>query len=146
MIQRIQSIFLFLAAAAAFGLWALPFASTNGAVANTAIFADGFYNIQDNVGLIALFSATGVLALIAIFLFNNRSTQMRVTIFAFIANLIGIIFGIVYYMQNSADVGDKTVDDGFGMYLPILTLVFTSLAYRFIGKDEKLVKSMDRLR
>jgi len=29
---------------------------------------------------------------------------------------------------------------------PILALVFTALANRFINKDEKLVKSMDRLR
>ena len=146
MIQRIQSIFLFLAAAASLALWAVPFASTAQAVPNTTIFADRVFNIQDNIGLILLFSAAGVLALISIFLYQNRGTQMRLTILAFIANLIGVIFGILFYMQNSAEMGNTVVNDGLGIYLPAVTLICTLLAYRFINKDEKLVKSMDRLR
>lgn len=146
MIQRIQSIFLFLAAAASLALWAVPFASTVQAVPNTTIFADRVFNIQDNIGLILLFSAAGILALISIFLYQNRATQMRLTILAFIANLIGVIFGILFYMQNSAEMGNTTVNDGLGVYLPAVTLICTLLAYRFINKDEKLVKSMDRLR
>lgn len=146
MIQRIQSIFLFLAAAASLGLWGLPFASTNSALSGTTIFTDGLFNIQDNVGMMAFFSGAAALALLAIFLFNNRTLQMRLTIFAFIANLLGMVLGVLYYMQNSADVGAEAINDEMGVYLPFLTIIFTLLAYRFISKDEKLVKSMDRLR
>ena len=49
-------------------------------------------------------------------------------------------------MQNSSDVGEKVINDEFGMYLPVAGIIFALLAYRFIQKDNKLVKSMDRLR
>ena len=147
MIQRIQSIFLFLAAAASFGLWALPFASANSAGSETVLFSDGIYNIQDSIGMIIFFNAAGVLALLAIFMFNKRTLQMRLTIFAFIANLLGIVFGLIFFTQNSQDsISAANVSDGLGIYLPILTIICTLLAYRYINKDEKLVKSMDRLR
>jgi divalent metal cation (Fe/Co/Zn/Cd) transporter len=146
MIQRIQTIFLLLAAGASFGLLALPFASTTSAMSNTALFADGVYNVQDSAGMLAFFCGAGALALIAMFLFRNRGLQMRLTIFAFIANLLGIVFGVLYFMQNAQDIGDAVPNEELGVYLPILTIIFTLLAYRFIRKDEKLVKSMDRLR
>jgi hypothetical protein len=146
MIQRIQTIFLLLAGGSSFGLFGLPFASSAEAVAGSAIFSDGVFNIMDNAGLIGLFAASGVLALISIFVFRNRMLQMRLTIFSFIASLIGIVLGVVYFMQHSNDIGQMEVKDELGLYLPVLTLVFLLVAYRFINKDEKLVRSMDRLR
>jgi len=38
------------------------------------------------------------------------------------------------------------VNDGFGIYLPLIGIIMAVLANRFIKKDDKLVKSMDRLR
>ncbi|MEN0006605.1 MAG: DUF4293 domain-containing protein [Bacteroidota bacterium] len=146
MIQRIQSIFLLLAAGGALGVFGLPFASTSQAVSESAIFADAQYNVFDNPALMALFGIGGALALVSIFLFNNRKLQMRLTIFAFIAVLIGTILGVVSFMTSSSEMGDATIQDEFGMYLPAVALLFALLAYRFINKDEKLVKSMDRLR
>lgn len=145
MIQRVQSIFLLLAGAAALGVFALPFATTQASVQET-VFADSIYNAQDHIGLIALFAVAGVLALVSIFLYKNRRVQMRLASLAFIANLFAIILGIVFFMQAKQAIGGGGVDDGFGMYLPIVTFICTFLAYRFINKDEKLVKSMDRLR
>jgi len=107
MIQRIQSVLLFFAAAAVFGLFKLPFGSSGDAIANSALFNDGVFNIQDHVGLLGLFCGAGALAFIAIFLFNNRKTQLT---------------------------------------LSRISIIFAAFAMRFINKDEKLVKSMDRLR
>ena len=146
MLQRIQSIFLALAAAASFGALGLPFATTTQAVKGSMIFSDGAYSVQDQIALLVLFAVGGALSLAGIFLFRNRATQMRLSIFALIANLIGIVFGVIFFMQNSNDVGDNMIKDGIGAYLPIAALVFLLLAYRFINKDEKLVRSMDRLR
>ncbi|MCG8330878.1 MAG: DUF4293 domain-containing protein [Chitinophagales bacterium] len=146
MLQRIQSIFLFLAGGASLGLFGLPFATIPSAIPESTIFADAVYNIQDQIALMALFGLAGAFAILAIFLFRKRTLQMRFAIFAFIANLIGVIFGVLFFMQNSADADAQQINDGFGIYLPIGAMVFTLLAYRFISKDEKLVKSMDRLR
>lgn len=146
MIQRIQSIFLLLAAACAFCLFAFPFGTTESPVENS-IYADSTYNINDSVALLALFCIAGGLAFISIFLFNNRKTQLLLGRFAIIANIIGFIMVIVFYI-NSAEVL-QNVDDNeniIGFSLPIAFLVFAFLAQRFISKDEKLVDSMDRLR
>ncbi len=146
MIQRIQSIFLLLAAAAAFALFAFPFASTPSAVATSEMFADGQYNLSDNIALLILFCLAGGLAFISIFMFKNRKTQLLVGRLAIVANIIGLVLAIALFMQDKDKLGTVDPEDGVGLYLPFLFLVFALLAARFIGKDEKLVKSMDRLR
>ena len=93
-----------------------------------------------------MFGLAGLLAIISIFLFNNRKLQLRLIIFAFIANLLGVVLAIVFYMQNSQDIGETIVNDGVGMYLPLASFILLLLAYRYINKDENLVRSMDRLR
>ena len=146
MIQRIQSLFLFLAAACAFGLFGLPFASMAEPIAQSDIFADGIYNIMDHIGTMVLFGLAGALALVSIFLFNNRKLQMSLSRFAIISNVIGFILAIVLFYNERATMGPQDPDDQLGIFLPILFIVFALLALRFIGKDDKLVKSMDRLR
>ena len=146
MIQRIQTIFLLLAAAAAFALFAFPFATTSAAVDSSAMFADGLYDISDNIALQILFCLAGILAFVSVLLFKNRKTQLLVSRFAIVANIIGLILAIILFMRDVDTLGNADPNDGLGLYLPILFLVFVLLAIRFINKDEKLVKSMDRLR
>ena len=149
MIQRIQSLFLLLASGAAFGLLAFPFAHGSKTVAQSAIFGnDMVYGITDHVVLLILFCLAGGLSLLAIFMFNNRSLQIRLSQFSLIANIIGLILAVIIYMQDSPVLQQAGLqeDDGVGLYLPILFIVFIILAMRFIRKDAKLVSSMDRLR
>ncbi len=147
MIQRIQSIFLLLAGGASLSLFGLPFATVGEAYETSAIFQDKAFNVMDHPGLMGLFGVAGLLAVVSIFLFKNRKLQMRLSIFAFIANLLAVIFGVIYFMQfGGTEVPSEKINDGIGMYMPIVALVMCLLAYRFINKDEKLVRSMDRLR
>lgn len=148
MIQRIQSIFLALAGGLSFGLFGLPFASTDNGVASSSLFADGLYNLHDNIALLIFFCIAGGLAIIDIFLFRNRPLQIRLGMFAFIANIIGLVLGIVLFIQDGimAQNVEAQVDDEFGLYLPIVAGVFLLLAIRAIRKDDALVKSADRLR
>lgn len=146
MIQRIQSIFLLLAGGASLGLFGLPLARTPEAIEESAIFADAVYNLNDQVALMILFGLAGALSLLGIFLFRNRPLQMKVSLSALIINLGGLAFAAFYLSQNITEAGEKAIQDGLGMYLPLLAIFFAFLAYRFIRRDEKLVKSMDRLR
>jgi len=146
MIQRIQSIFLLLASGSAFSLFAFPFASA-GDMGATSVFADGLYNIMDNIALIILFCLAGLLTFIAIFLFRDRKKQLLIGRVAITANIIGLVLAVVLFINDTQNMAaNVTPDDGFGAYLPFLFLVFAFLANHFIGKDEKLVRSMDRLR
>jgi hypothetical protein len=147
MIQRIQSIFLAVAGVLSFGLFGVPFASTGGGVTSSSLFADGMYNLHDNVALLVFFCIAGGLAIIDIFLFKNRPLQIRLGMFAFIANIIGLILGVVLFIQDGImNAQGVEVDDGIGVYLPIVAGVFLLLAIRAIRKDDALVKSADRLR
>ncbi|HFA47916.1 MAG TPA: DUF4293 family protein [Bacteroidetes bacterium] len=146
MVQRIQSIFLFLAAAAGFGLLKLPFATTTETVAASPLFADASYNVNDNIGLLVLFALAGALALGSIFLYKNRPLQMKICRFAIIADIIGLVLAVVLFWQDGTNINAEAINDGAGAYLPFGFLLFGILALRFIRKDDNLVKSMDRLR
>ena len=146
MIQRIQTIFLAVGGGLLLSVLGLPFATTPSAVTGSAFFADATYSAQDHPALLALFGLGGLLAIVGVFLFRNRLLQMRLTIFSAIAAILAIALTVLLFLQESKSLGDAAINDGVGAYLPILGLVCLLLAYWFIGKDEKLVRSMDRLR
>lgn len=146
MIQRIQSIFLLLASGSFFSLFSNPMSfatseATTNATNTASVLADGIFNIQDDMGLIILTVLGGILTLGAIFLFKNRSLQMK------ISNLsILVALGTVGFLGFLISKETTTFEMGFGIAAPILAIVFSALATLFIKKDDKIVKSMDRLR
>jgi Domain of unknown function (DUF4293) len=146
MIQRIQSVFFLLAGGLYLGLFGVPFAETKQAVTQSAFLNDAAYGVQDHVALMAAFAVAGALSIAAIFLFKNRALQMRLALFSTIAAIVGSILTVVLFMQEGLNKSKEAIDDGLGLYMTIAALVFTVLAYRFVNKDEKLVRSADRLR
>ena len=147
MIQRIQSIFLLVASACSFALFGFPFASVDKTVANSALFSnDTVYNLSDNMALLIVYVIAGLLAFGAIFLFKNRNQQKSIARVAAVFNLIGIVLAVVFFMKDSVMDSGVTPNDGLGLYTPIIGFVLILLAVRAIGKDEALVRGMDRLR
>lgn len=143
MIQRIQSVLLFLSAACFGALFAVPFASGNG----NDLFADKIYNIQDNIGLMVIAGLGAALCLGAILVFKNRVLQKRMSLLTSILaiGLIGLAVYLLLPHINSAE-SQNQLSYKLGIGLPVLSLMFSFLASRFIQKDENLVQSMDRLR
>jgi protein-S-isoprenylcysteine O-methyltransferase Ste14 len=80
--------------------------------------------------------------------FKKRKNQFVIGRLNIILNLI--LLGLfVYQSLNVSGETDKDIvvsEKGIGMLLPIVSIVFLSLANRAIKKDEDLVKSVDRLR
>lgn len=147
MIQRIQSIYLFLASLCGFGLFGLPFASTEQAIASSQLFAsDAQYTISDSTGVLVLFIGAALAALAAIFLFKQRLVQIRIAVLAVVLNILGLLLSFWVFMKDAPNMGEAPVEEQFGLGLPALFIVFGMLAVSGIRKDEKLVKSMDRLR
>lgn len=143
MIQRIQTIFLALAVLAAAGLFTLPFATTPEVVESSALFADGEFDINDHLLLMISFILAGACSLIAIFLFKRRSVQMSLSILSIIAAIIGLGFGLFTFLSSPIKTQAAF---GLGAVLPVLVILFAYLGWRNIKKDDKLVKSIDRLR
>jgi hypothetical protein len=149
MIQRIQSIFLFLASAAGLGQFALPYASTDdgGPVAEAPVLADGVFNPFDNIGLLGLLALSALISLIAIFMFRNRILQGRLTgMAALVTVLLILLLGFVLSQTMNSLPSGETLRYQAGLVMPVLALVMQWLAGRYIKKDEALVRSADRLR
>jgi glucan phosphoethanolaminetransferase (alkaline phosphatase superfamily) len=156
MIQRVQSVFLFLLVVAMVALFFVPiWAKTNPAdgqeYALTAfrlgpVTGDG---ASSNTIVIAILAgAAALIALYEIFQYKNRLTQMKLGMLNSL--VMAALMGCAFYF--SSYVGEdlvKTKEQGeylSGFYLPAVGLLMNVLANRFIKRDEDLVRSMDRLR
>ena len=146
MIQRIQSIFLLLAGAALLSLFGIPFATSGQA--DTALFADKIYNLFDNTILIVLAALGGLAALINIFLFKNRELQLKLDYLVITLSILLPIIAVFLVFKSGSETAQEIdiQENYFGLAMPILAIIFAALANKFIKKDHKLVKSMDRLR
>jgi hypothetical protein len=141
MIQRLQSVWLLLAAAAAFCSLQFSFYSGNLIAANQAkSFAT--LNAQSNLLLLILSAGVGIASLIAIFLYKNRKTQLRIVLTTLLVSIINLA---LFFMQTKKFVpgeGNYNLTAIFAIMVP----VFLFFSIRGIRRDEKLVKSLDRLR
>jgi hypothetical protein len=136
MIQRIQTIWLLLASACAFLTLKFPFYFIGP---HPDLPSDQF-NATTNMILLILTAILGTICLFTIFVFKQRKLQFWLTLFAFAISILNI-FLYFNYNKNSQG-GGLALTSVFGFIIPVLLI----LAARGIYKDQKLVKSMDRLR
>jgi Domain of unknown function (DUF4293) len=148
MIQRIQTLFLFLSAGAFGGQFFLPFLSNVQAPNATMppAFYDGMLTVTDNIGMIGLAGLGILLALCAIFLYKNRPLQGQLTTIGLYLGVMSLILAAFGVWRNLGKVPDCQYTIGAGWAMPVLSVIFQYLAMRGIRNDEKIVKSMDRLR
>lgn len=126
-------------------LFKAPFAMSSEAIPQ--LMADLLYNVQDSPILMALAALGGLVTIGAIFLYNNRDLQLKLTNFSIVlAILLPLVAFLLIYNERTATAKADLIEDQIGLYLPILSLVLSILASRFIRKDEDTVRSMDRLR
>jgi Domain of unknown function (DUF4293) len=149
MIQRIQSVYL-LVAAVALGLQIiLPYSMVpaNTPAISTPVFADGVFNLFDNVGILGLTGLGIIDCLLAIFMYKNRATQGRlVGMTLVVAVMLSVLVGFTFYTTSKGLPEGSLVSYGVGMAMPLLAAFLLWMANGAIKKDENLIKSMDRLR
>jgi hypothetical protein len=138
MIQRIQSVWLLLAALFDAVTFRFPF--YNGDWMKDAVQAPIDLNANTTLWLTIITVLTGGLAFAAIFLFGNRKFQMRMTI----AGLLLSVALLVLYFLEMQNFSSGTIALWCIFYFGIAVSYF--LAIKGIRKDEKLIKSLDRLR
>jgi len=136
MIQRVQTVWMLLAAIAAF--LTLKFLFYGG-----ILIADNAYHpllATDNFLILILTSALGTGLVINIFLYKNRSIQSRIILVSILLECL-IIF---LYIKQTAKY--STGDYSLWSALHLLILIFLVLAARGVYKDSKLIKDSNRLR
>ncbi len=153
MIQRIQSIFLLLAAIVMALLLFGPmyFVSVDKAVTNAApmetMLADGVFETNDHIILLILVVVSMILPLVILFLFKNRVLQMKLGRINVTLIVLTLALSVILFLNDYRQISEGTeITIEFGYLAPVIAIILLALAIRFIKKDEKLVRSADRLR
>ncbi|MFN8209381.1 MAG: DUF4293 domain-containing protein [Bacteroidales bacterium] len=153
MLQRIQTIWLTISAVlSAFllggtvlkcsapgdGFFSLGF---TGVIINTGTSQLGHGSIPVSLTILLI----PVLCIVAIGLFRNRVLQ-RYFVYAVIALNVILLGEIGFYWSMFVSKYSATITPGIKLLFPVIVIVLSFLALSGINKDEKLVKSYDRLR
>ena len=139
MLQRFQTLWLLLAAIFAFLTFKLPFYS-GSKIVKDVIQPDIRLDASSQILILVLTGAVILCCFIAVFLYKDRKKQLTLTIINFI---LSIILLVLYFLQiQKFQTGIISLSCLFTLAIPI----FLFLAARGIWKDEKLIKSLDRLR
>jgi hypothetical protein len=158
MIQRIQTVYLSLAIIALAMLYFFPMASFFSELAYLKFYITGVRNMAPDgivplsmayvIPLILSVLVIVILAGMAISLYKNRSKQIQLTNIAVLLNILFILAVLFFYIPLIERRTGVKPDfaGGVGIYLPIVSLMFLVLANRAIKRDEKIVRSSDRLR
>lgn len=162
MIQRIQSVFLFLASLCLAVIFMVPVVEFNVRDTPLPMYVTGFspdslYNAVVQKYWFLLFSLllilTIALLLAALFSYRKRPRQLKLcsaSLFLTLAFLVLLCF-LPDMIAGRIEPGigkdaAKIVRLQWPVVLPVLALAFNYLAVRFIRKDEALVRAADRLR
>ena len=138
MIQRQQSLWLLLAAVASFLSFRFPFYTGNILENNISTFEE--LEGGSNFFLLLLTGASVLTSAITIFLYKDRKSQFKLAIAGI---LIAVILLILYFTELK-----KFTNGNFALtaIFVFAILIGYIMAARGIWKDEKLVKSLDKLR
>ena len=135
MIQRIQTLWLLLAVCCSAGTLFMPFYTGNK---ESNLFAE--LNAQSDFLLLILCVAVIFTSVLGISFFKNRKKQLLIVGISIALQLINTSWFL--FQTKSFTEGALSFTALFTFLIP----VFLVLALLGIRKDEKLVKSMDRLR
>jgi len=152
MIQRIQSLYLLGSFVLIGMMFFFPLANLSTAEQSYEFLYRGIPAITEGAPaifmaypVVILLSIILLLSLITIFLFKKRMLQIRLCIFNMIC-MLGAM-GLIYYsISSQAKTLSAITDYSLINAFPLVALVLTYLALRNIGKDEAMIRSMDRIR
>lgn len=143
MIQRIQTLFLVIAAGLLVSMFFAPMVRFTGSDVTIPYIA---MNSNFNFTLTTIFSLVcTILCIATIFMFRNRVRQMRMCNLNTLI-LIGyqIVIG-VYFFQRTDRFGDDAIFSLTAVF-PVCAAILTFIAMRYIARDEALVMASTRLR
>jgi len=155
MIQRIQSVYLFLTTLMSLLFLngnILRFINNSGSAINIALSGivsnsggQGLEVVESVWPLTIITILVAAISLITIFLYRNRKQQLILTKLL-IGLVVILILVVCFYSYVIITKYSGTFVPGFKMAIPPVMLILSMLAHRGIRNDDRLVKSYDRLR
>lgn len=157
MIQRVQTLWLFGTTVVLLGLFMFPFVSFIDLVGlGKQVYVTGVFSSVNNLSVkeggsigLAIFTAIVAIApLVTIFLYKNRKQQLMLV---YLCLLLVVLLGVWMFMTANGILEGisqsvKADNIGVGFFLLPVAIIFLGMAIGGIRKDEKLIKSADRLR
>jgi len=140
MLQRIQTIWLLLAATCSFISLKITFYAGNLIAEGTTSNSVGAFSKITGMDNPILTTAVGVMSLICIFLYKNRKQQIKFCIAAFFIEISLLIF--YYFLTKTFKEGTLAIGAGIHLFI----IIFILLAIAGIRKDNKIIAESDRLR
>lgn len=138
MFQRFQSICLIVAALAGVALFFIPYGYT---------YEGAWFKVQDDMITLILTIAVIGLSVINIFLFKNRPLQIKITGLTIMIGIGLLVAMLLVVNTNADDFHNKLMANTYiGGLLAMLVLAANIAAYFWIRRDERIVRSADRLR
>lgn len=129
MLQRIQTIWTFLAVLAAVFLF----------ISGQDVAVSGSIPVID-VGCVVLV----LVGALSIFSFKNRKRQILLNTVSIIINVL--LIGVLAYWLLNLPGGIQFPEKGIEPVFPLVAVICLLIANTYIRRDERLVKSVDRLR
>lgn len=151
MIQRKQTLFLLSALTITIIVYLMPYAHIIGrddiifTVPTIYVSAAGQQTSIATPYLGSMPAIIAILIFIAIMLFRKRMLQLRICVYAMLMN-IGLSAMMYYYVHTMQKNGEGEVFFSFTFVLPLIAAVLIYLAIHHIRKDEKLIRSLNRIR
>ncbi len=150
MIQRIQTVWLLLAAI----ISALLLLDWHTGYVFMADIPQGFGSVVKRLTVTEHFPSLIIAVVmllvpfITIFMFKDRKRQRMMAIVSILAciSFIGVNLMRIENFKNETAPTPTNGSYDVGSVIPAVVIVLLILAIRGINKDEKLIKSMDRLR
>lgn len=151
MIQRIQSVYLLIAAICGVACMSLPMGRyvSDGLLSATMynlwiVPSDGSSRTLVSAPLFIVLLLASAISLYAIFMYKNRKQQIHLCTFSSLL-LVG---WYVVYTALAVLCGDHDATFSPSVYgaLPAVALILNAMASRAIKADERLVRAADRIR
>jgi hypothetical protein len=156
MLQRIQTLFLGMVAVTTIILFFVPAASFLSefhylklylyAIKDMTPQSELQFGIMTVLPLLLVNAGVFLAVVAAVFNYKNRITQIKTVRFALLLSMLLMLGILLFYPNLVSKKLDISAEYEIGAYIPILNLLFLLLANRYIRKDERLVRSADRLR
>ncbi len=155
MLQRIQSIYLFLVFVFALLYALFPMAQLSGETLAVSVrlihiqslltetyLSPGFLGIM----ALALWLAVILLTVYMTFQYKKRLFQIKLGKLNMLLHVALVLVSFFFLDHLRAQIDDGSMAYGAGILFPVISLIFILMANKAIKRDENLVRSADRIR
>ncbi len=155
MLQRIQSIYLFLVFVFALLYALFPVAQLDSETALYtvrliqfgSIFAEtpltmGFLGVM----AVVLWFAVAIMTVYMTFQYKNRLFQIKLSKLNMLLHAALVLVSFFFVDNLREQLDNATMSYGAGILFPVISLIFILMAIKAIRRDENLVRSADRIR